>query len=145
LNAPTIYKSVFRITELIQYTPPERTKNKEEPDMSSARKKIVLITGASSGLGLETVKALMQSSQPYHIFLGCLILEDGEKAIVALKSAVPETESTAKAIQIDLRSDESIASCFEQINADPGYIDVLVNNAGLSSFPNMIQHTTPDL
>ena len=112
--------------------------------MSSASPKVVFITGASSGLGLETVKALMQSSQPYHIFLGCLILEEGERAIVALKNTVPETESTIKAIQIDLRSDESIASCFEQIKADPGYIDVLVNNAGLSSFPNLLQHTTSD-
>ncbi|OQD62841.1 hypothetical protein PENPOL_c011G09875 [Penicillium polonicum] len=100
--------------------------------MTVAEKKIALITGASSGLGWETVKALMQSHQPYHIFVGCLILAEGEDAVASLRSDVPESPSTVKAIQVDITSDDSIAQCFHVVQNETSHIDVLINNAGVS-------------
>ena len=93
--------------------------------------KIVLVTGANTGIGWELVKALLQSSQPYRIFLGSRSIEKGEAAIKALQNDVPNTNSTVELVQIDIESDDSINDAFEKVNAGPGYIDVLVNNAGL--------------
>ncbi|KAJ9145505.1 NAD(P)-binding protein [Pleurostoma richardsiae] len=92
--------------------------------------KVVLITGANTGIGWETAKALLQSSQAYHIFLGSRSIENGEAAIEALKKDVPKTASTIELIQIDLTSDDSINKAFEKLNDGLGYLDVLVNNAG---------------
>ncbi|GIK04407.1 hypothetical protein Aspvir_008490 [Aspergillus viridinutans] len=69
--------------------------------------KIIVITGANTGIGLETVKALCQSNQKYHILLGSRNLENAQ-------------------------SDESIDAAFGQIAAKYDRIDCLINNAGAS-------------
>ncbi len=53
--------------------------------MTTTEKTIVLVTGANTGIGWETVKSLLQSSRVYHILLGTRILESGEEALAALK------------------------------------------------------------
>ncbi|KAA8652924.1 hypothetical protein EYZ11_006385 [Aspergillus tanneri] len=100
--------------------------------MAVPEKKIVLITGASSGLGWETVKTIIQTIQPYHIYVGCLILAEGENAVVSLQREVPETPSTLEPIRVDLTSDESIDQCFQAVESKSGRVDVLINNAGIS-------------
>jgi NAD(P)-dependent dehydrogenase (short-subunit alcohol dehydrogenase family) len=94
-------------------------------------KTVVLITGANTGIGYETVKALLQSGKPYHILLGSRSVDKGTAAAEALKKEVPEAGgSVVDVVQIDIASDESIGAAFEKVKAGPGYIDVLVNNAG---------------
>ena len=96
-------------------------------------RKLVLVTGASQNLGYETVKALVQSTQIYHVFLGCLYFDEGEKAVRTLKEDFPGMRSIVEAVQIDVTSDDSIAQCFDKVNAVCGRLDVLINNAG--TFP----------
>ena len=98
--------------------------------MAPADKKIVLVTGASTGIGWETVKALLQSSQAYHILLGTQSLQDGEHALAELRKAVPETRTTIELLQVELTSDDSIAQAFDAVRSAHGRLDVLVNNAG---------------
>ncbi len=93
-------------------------------------KKIVFITGANTGIGLETVRALVQSSQAYHIFLGSRSVEKGTAAAASVEKEFPTSASSIEVIQIDITSDESIQAAFEKVKSGPGYIDVLVNNAG---------------
>ncbi|CAG8220213.1 unnamed protein product [Penicillium salamii] len=100
--------------------------------MTAPEANIVLITGASSGIGWETVKALMLSSRPYHVFVGCLVLSEGENAILLLKRDAPRSLSSLEPIQVDITSDDSIAKCFHTVENASGYIDVLINNAGVS-------------
>ena len=98
--------------------------------MAAADKKIVLVTGASTGIGWETVKALLQSSQPYHILLGTQSLPEGEHALAQLREEVPETGSTIELLQVEMTSDASIAQAFDAVRSAHGRLDVLVNNAG---------------
>ena len=98
--------------------------------MASTDKTIVLITGANSGIGWETAKALLQSERQYHILLGARDLEKGVTALKTLENEVPETSSAIELIQIDVANDESISNAYEKIQASHGRVDTLINNAG---------------
>lgn len=93
-------------------------------------KKIVLITGANTGIGFETAKALLKSSEPYHVFVGSRDATKGEQAAAALAKDIAQTTSTFETIQIDVTSDESINQAAGIVKAKFGRLDVLVNNAG---------------
>ncbi|KAF7592430.1 hypothetical protein BBP40_000278 [Aspergillus hancockii] len=91
-------------------------------------RKVVVITGANTGIGLETVKSLLRSSQRYHILLGGRNIE---KAQLASHSLPTETsQSTVEPFQVDVESDESIDAAFKQIAAKYDRVDCLINNAG---------------
>lgn len=92
----------------------------------------ILITGANTGLGLETVRALCRSSKPYRILLGSRSIEKARAAISEVKSEQPSTSSTIEPIQIDVEDDASISSAFETVEKNIGHLDILVNNAGAS-------------
>lgn len=98
--------------------------------MALPHKKVILITGGSSGLGFETVKALIQTNQPYHIFLGCLFLAEGENAVLSLQRDIQETPSTLEPVSVDATNDESIERCFHSVQSTIGRLDVLISNAG---------------
>ena len=91
---------------------------------------IVLITGANTGIGFETVKALAGSNQAYTILLGGRSLEKVKTAVAAAKKEFPSSASTLVPIQIDIESDDSIESAFAEVQSKFGKLDVLVNNAG---------------
>lgn len=91
---------------------------------------IVLITGANTGLGLETVKSLVQSNKTYTILLGGRDIAKAAAAIKQLQADFPETASAIQAVQIDVENDESIQNLFDQISSQFGRVDVLINNAG---------------
>ncbi|MCJ1313229.1 hypothetical protein MMC25_006906 [Agyrium rufum] len=93
--------------------------------------KIVIVTGANSGIGYETVKALLQSEKKYQIFVGARSLDKATSTIESLKKECSESTSNAlEPLEVDLTSDESIEKAMEKIKAGPGYLDVLLNNAG---------------
>lgn len=89
----------------------------------------VLITGANSGIGYETVKALLESPRPYYIYLGSRSIDKGNEAAGLLRNEFPESRSSIEVVQIDVSSDSSIAAACEEVT-QAGYLDVLVNNAG---------------
>ncbi len=79
--------------------------------------KIVLVTGAAGGIGLETVKRIQ--SEGGTVYAGVLSsqMDDG------LEGATP--------IAIDVTQPEQWAQAIQQIIQTYGRIDVLVNNAGI--------------
>ncbi|KAF9874356.1 short-chain dehydrogenase [Colletotrichum karsti] len=98
--------------------------------LNMSSKRIVFITGANTGIGLETIKFLLQSSKPYHVILGARSAEKGEEAIAQLKKEYSSTQSSLEFLEIDVTSDDAIQSAFDTISKKHGLIDVLVNNAG---------------
>ena len=88
---------------------------------------IVVITGANTGLGFETVKALLASHKSYHIFLGSRNVEKAKEAISTLE--IPGG-STVVPVQIDITDDSSIEGAFKTVSETVDHIDVLINNAG---------------
>ena len=92
--------------------------------------KIVLITGATNGIGYEAVKAFLQSPNPYHVLLGYRSAKKGEETLRMLRDECPDATNTVELLQVDLSSDESIERAFESVKSGHGRVDVLVNNAG---------------
>ncbi len=76
--------------------------------------KVVLITGASSGLGRAAAEALARRG--YRVF--------GTSRRASTESRPYEM------LCLDVRSDESVRACVDEVVRRTGRIDVLVNNAG---------------
>ncbi|KAK1986107.1 short-chain dehydrogenase [Colletotrichum cereale] len=95
-------------------------------------KRILLITGANTGIGFETARALLGSERPYHILLGSRSIDKGAAAISNLESEFPSTTSSLELLQVDIVDDDSILKAFQSVKDKHGVLDVLVNNAGAS-------------
>lgn len=91
---------------------------------------IVLITGANTGLGFETVRSLLQSPKAYTILLGGRSLDKANAAAQELQAEFPQTSSVINTIQVDIEDDDSIAKVYEHVSSEYGRVDILINNAG---------------
>ncbi|KAH7132543.1 putative short chain dehydrogenase [Dendryphion nanum] len=100
-------------------------------------KKIVLVTGANTGLGYQIVRALCASEIAYEVLVGGRSLSKAEQALTDLKEEFPDTQTQIRAIQVDIEDDDSIASAFEYVQKEYGRLDALVNNAGTCYFGAM--------
>jgi NAD(P)-dependent dehydrogenase (short-subunit alcohol dehydrogenase family) len=83
---------------------------------------VTLITGANKGLGYETARRLIQ--QGHTVYLGARSVERGQAAA---------SEIGARFVQLDVTDDASVATALREIDEREGHLDVLVNNAGISS------------
>lgn len=85
----------------------------------------VLITGASSGVGLFASKALADRS--WHVVMACRDPQKARRAQAAL--AIPDTAVTH--LQIDLGDFDSVRRCVEAFHATGLPLDALVINAAV--------------
>jgi len=90
--------------------------------------KVALVTGSSSGVGLETALALARDG--YHTFAS---MRDVRKA-VELEHVAKKENLPIDVIELDVDKEESIVSAIKKVVADKGRLDVLVNNAGYGQF-----------
>ena len=88
--------------------------------------KIILVTGANRGIGLEICKQLDESG--HTVILCSRDFQKGEAAAMPLGRNV-----TVK--QLDVTNEESIQHLFEFVKNEFGRLDVLINNAGVGSNP----------
>jgi NAD(P)-dependent dehydrogenase (short-subunit alcohol dehydrogenase family) len=87
-----------------------------------------LVTGANRGIGREVARQL--AGRGYHVLLTA---RDGEQAIGAAQDIARGTGASVTALTLDVADPQSIAAAAESVSADPGRLDVLVNNAGIGS------------
>ena len=95
-----------------------------------ASPEVAIVTGGNSGIGYETVKALLESTKSYRVYLGSRTIEKANKAIESLRTECPNSTSTVEPLEVDLASDECIEKAFEHVKTTAGRVDVLINNAG---------------
>ncbi|TRX91892.1 hypothetical protein FHL15_007211 [Xylaria flabelliformis] len=98
----------------------------------AADKTVILVTGANSGIGLETVKALAATSSNFHVLLGSRSAEKGDHAVSEIRTALGDSMKGAiSVLQIDVCDQNSIVAAKEQIESQFGKLDILINNAGI--------------
>jgi len=85
-------------------------------------KKVILVTGASSGIGKSTALQLINDG---HIVYGAA------RRIEKMKDL---QEQGGHAIQMDVTKEADVKACVEQIMKEQDRIDVLVNNAGYAVY-----------
>ncbi|CAN5866828.1 SDR family oxidoreductase [soil metagenome] len=91
------------------------------------RGKTVVITGASSGIGLETARAL--AGQGAMVTMVVRNRERGEAAIANIRGTVPDAQ--VDLVLADLYSLSEVRQAGAELRAKLDRLDVLVNNAGL--------------
>ena len=87
--------------------------------------KVILVTGASRGLGLEDAKLL--AAEGAHVIMTDINAEAGEKAAAAIGS-------NAEFHKQDVSSEQDWIDLVAKIEASHGRLDVLVNNAAILAF-----------
>lgn len=87
--------------------------------------------GANSGIGYAASKVIASASSKYHVIMASRSLENGNQASSAIQAT--GIQGTTSSIQLDVTDESSIAAAVQQIEGEHGRLDVLVNNAGISS------------
>ena len=87
-----------------------------------------LVTGGSSGIGLELARQLVREG--VHVCIAARDLQKLEAAIEDLSSSVPAGGRAPCAVTMDVSSPEAITAGLRQVYAELGGLDLLINNAG---------------
>ncbi|XP_031105633.1 protochlorophyllide reductase [Ipomoea triloba] len=104
-------------------TTPVQSKPEEKKTL---RKGCVIITGASSGLGLATAKALAETGK-WHVIMACRNFLKAETA--AKKAGMPKENYTV--MHLDLASLDSVRQFVDTFRRSERPLDVLVCNAAV--------------
>ena len=90
--------------------------------------KSVLITGAASGIGLESTVAFLQNGATVYM------ADYNEEALNKKAEELREEygKEKIKTLVADITDNDSVKAMVEKIKAEGGDIDILVNNAGMS-------------
>ena len=85
---------------------------------------VALVTGANQGIGLQIAKEL--AGHGFTVLVGSRNFEKGQ-------TAAKSVGADARAVQLDVTDQTSIAAAAERIRKELGRLDVLVNNAAISN------------
>ena len=106
-----------------------------ETDIPDQTGRIALVTGASSGLGYETARALAQHGA--HVLMGCRNPDRATAALERVRAAAPD--AAVEVVALDLADLSSVLAAADSINTTHTHLDLLINNAGVMAVP--LQHT----
>ena len=91
-----------------------------------SEKRIVLITGANKGLGLQAAREL--GAAGLTVLLGSRDAQRGSETAAKLRGEGHD----AREIAIDLEDGDTLRAAAERVEQEFGHLDVLINNAGIN-------------
>ena len=96
---------------------------KDEDLEGKLKNKTVLITGCSSGLGIETARALATTGAK--VFCGVRNMAKGETALADILNP-----GHVELLKMDLNSLDSVRAAAEEFKKKSKSLNILINNAG---------------
>ena len=90
-----------------------------------------VVTGADSGVGLETARELARNDAT--VIMACRRRDRGEEAAREIRADLPDADLRVEAC--DLASLESIRAFADRLEAERQPVDVLINNAATMAVP----------
>jgi NAD(P)-dependent dehydrogenase (short-subunit alcohol dehydrogenase family) len=103
-------------------------------DIPDQTGRVAVITGANTGLGYETARALAEHGA--HVVLAVRNLDKGKDAAARITADGPRGEVALQ--ELDLTSLDSVRAASRQLRSDYDRIDLLVNNAGVMWTPKSV-------
>lgn len=99
-------------------------------DISDQSGRVTIVTGANSGLGLETTEALLAAGAS--VIMACRNLDKGRTAAASLPGAGSGEIAVA---ELDLASVDSVREFAAWFGREHDQLDLLINNAGVMMPP----------
>ncbi|MFI1001077.1 oxidoreductase [Streptomyces galbus] len=96
--------------------------------------RVFVVTGANSGLGLATTRALARKGG--HVVLAVRDAAKGHRAVAEITAEQPGARLEVR--RLDLTDLDSVRAFAEGLRADHPRLDVLVNNAGVMAPPRSL-------
>ena len=96
-------------------------------DIPDQAGRVVLVTGANSGIGYETARQL--AARRAHVVMACRSLDKAEAAKARILTEVPD--ASVRVMPLDLSSLASVQAFAEAFLAEHDRLDLLINNAGV--------------
>lgn len=100
-------------------------------DISNQEGRVAIVTGANSGIGYETARALAEKGA--EVIMACRSNERGQKAFNQIKAKNPS--ANVKLMQLDLSSLDSVRQFASKFREQYNHLDLLINNAGVMAIP----------
>ena len=102
--------------------------------------KSAIVTGSSRGIGAAIARAVARDG-----FDVCVSYVRDEAAAEKVADDVRAAGRRAVVVQVDTGREDDILRLFETAESELGYIDALVNNAGISGGRSLIEDVTAEL
>jgi NAD(P)-dependent dehydrogenase (short-subunit alcohol dehydrogenase family) len=90
--------------------------------------KVVLITGCTSGIGLETARALHATGA--HLFITARDMQKGVHIVRDLMAGGAPDQGKIDLLELELDSLQSVRSCVRTFLSKSDKLNILINNAG---------------
>ena len=100
-------------------------------DMPDLTGKVIIVTGANSGIGFEAAKEFARKGA--QTILACRNLDKAQAALAEIQAEIPSAQ--VELMQLDLASQASVRQFAGEFKASHDQLDVLVNNAGIMMVP----------
>lgn len=98
-------------------------------------RKVVLITGASSGVGLALCRRLLEEDHELHLCLACRNVSKAEAVRTALLASHPTAEVST--VQVDVSSLPSVFQASKELKQRFQRFDYVYLNAGIMPNPQL--------
>jgi NAD(P)-dependent dehydrogenase (short-subunit alcohol dehydrogenase family) len=100
----------------------------DEGRVGQLKDEVIFITGCSSGIGVETARALHATGA--HLFITARDLAKGAKVVEELLADGGAEQGKIDLLKLELDSLQSVRECAAEFLSKSKQLNILINNAG---------------